>query len=322
MELLRRIATTLRQGLGSGRDRVGASPRIFYIKCPNYNFRSSGVRALFLLCHHLNRLGYQAYVTGSGGPAKLSAPHIGMDKIRANRRKARGEIVVYPEVFAGNPLRADNVVRYILNKPGNFTGVGMEGFGPDDFFIHFAEEFRPDSRPSFELTLPVVDRNVYRQGHFPRKRRGFLLYSDRCQPQLESLPPWVSPYEIVSMKVPRSHAELAERYRTAEALIICERTAAIGEAIQCGCPVIIAPHAPFQYQPIVERYRGNGIAVGWEREELRRAQSTVAAAKRTYWKRFRHLDANLHQFVKLANEHFDNRASISSTPRVDALERG
>ena len=214
------------------------------------------------------------------------------------------------------------MVRYSLNKPGRFTGVGMEGFGPDEFFIHFAEEFRPNSRPSFELNSTRRRSQRISARVFPAKAPQILLYSDRYQPQPESLPPWVSSYEIVSMKTPRSHADLAERYRTAEALIIWERTAAIGEAIQCGCPVIIAPHAPFQYQPIVKRYRGNGIAVGWGREELRRARSTVAAAKRTYWKRFQRLDANLHQFVKLANKHFDNRTSVSTTPRVDALGAG
>ena len=93
--------------------------------------------------------------------------------------------------------------------------------------------------------------------------------------------------------------------------MIWERTAAIGEAIQCGCPVIIAPNPAFRHQPIVERYRGNGISVGWDKRALQHAQRTIAIAKKSYWRRFRHLDANLHAFVKSANEYFDAKGKAA-----------
>ena len=310
MELTRRIGGALRRRFWSHQRRIEQNGRIFYIASPDFRYRSSGIRALYLLCHHLNRLGHTAFVTGSGCPAELSAPSISRKKIEANRKAGRDDIVVYPEVIAGNPLHGQNVVRYLLNKPGFFTGKGMETYGEDDFLVHFVSEFRPTSRTSFELQLPVVNSTVFNEGE-PQNRCGFLLYSHRHQPDVAVLPAWLAPYEIVSMKNPRSPPQLAELYRKSEALVVWERTAAIGEAIQCGCPVIIAPNPAFHYRPIIRRYRGNGIAVGWSRERLRRAHKTIARAKESYWMRFQYLDVTIDTFVKLANDHFDTASYTS-----------
>ena len=307
MDLVRRLRGTLARSFGVGSRYRGPSDRVFYIQAPDYSPWSSGVRCLFLLCHHLNRLGYRAYVSAKVTAPGLSAPSIGLRKIEANRRRDVDDIVVYPEVVAGNPLVGRNVVRYLLNRPGLFTGVGMEGFGPDDFFVHFAEEFRPEGFRSFALPLPVVDRSMYRETSPPRRREGFLLYSHRQKPDFSALPGWLSPHVLVTMKARRPPTELAELYRGARALVTWERTAAIGEAIQCGCPVIVAPNS-FPYQPIIDRYRGNGLAVGWDEHALDHAQRTIAIAKRSYWRRFRRLDTSIHMFVRLANEHFDARA--------------
>src|SRR5262245_33586616 len=53
-----------------------------------------------------------------------------------------------------------------------------------------------------------------------------------------SLPGWLQPYTIASMRAPRSHAELAKLYRNSRAVVIFERTVAIFEALACGCPII------------------------------------------------------------------------------------
>ena len=225
---------------------MGHGQPVFYIACPTYTETSSGVRCLYLLCDHLNRLGYEAFVTGAGAPPSLLAPQIDARVIEANRRLGIDDIVVYPEVVVGNPLKGEKVVRYLLNKPGLFNsvsmnsmgsflpldhGVGMEGYGTSDFFVHFAEEFRPEGLSSLLLTLPLTDRNVFRERKTQVRRRSFLLYSHRHTPDLSTLPRWVSPYTIVSMAKPRSAAELAALYQESIALVLWERSAAGAEAI-------------------------------------------------------------------------------------------
>ena len=279
---------------------------VFYVASPAYTEKSSGVRCLYLLCHHLNRLGYPAYITDRGAPRDLLTPLIGATFMEARRRAGVRDIVVYPEVQAGNPLGGKRVVRYLLNKPGWFTGVGMEGYGPRDYFIHFADEFLPVGLKSQRLMLPLVDETIYGQPGPQHGRRGFLIYCHRRKLDLSQIPTWVSPYQIISMENPRSHRELAALYQNSLALIIGERTAASNEAILCGCPVIAIPGDSYDPSPTIRRFGGNGFVVGWDQAELRRAEDTVPLAIQAYYRLFRRLDFEIHQFVRLAIQHFQS----------------
>src|SRR5439155_5957130 len=135
-----------------------ASRAIFYVDAPDYTYMHSGVRCLHLLCHHLNRLGYRAYVGTQVTHPDLNTPHADASMLDQFRKDGLTDIVIYPEVVAGNPLKAKQVVRYLLNKPGYFTGVGMETYGTDDFYVHFADEFAPPGKNSLRLRIPLVDQ--------------------------------------------------------------------------------------------------------------------------------------------------------------------
>ena len=92
------------------------SEKTFLIWAPDYTHRSSGIRALYRLCHHLNCCGYPSAVIAAGKakPEGWNAPRWS---------GAVGDsIVVYPEVVQGNPLRARRVVRWVLNDPGLLGG--------------------------------------------------------------------------------------------------------------------------------------------------------------------------------------------------------
>src|SRR5437588_2935093 len=89
-----------------------------------YSYMHSGVRCQHLLCHHLNRLGYRAYIGLHGRQvtnASLNTPAGDLDMLEQFRRDGVADIVIYPEVTQGNPLNAQRVVRYLLNRPGFFT---------------------------------------------------------------------------------------------------------------------------------------------------------------------------------------------------------
>ncbi len=148
-------------------------------------------------------------------------------------------VVIYPEITNGNPLGAKHVVRYLLNKPGFFNGRGLESYGATDYFIHFAEEFRPPALKSRLLRLPLIDKSVFWPSPPGRERSGFLVYSDRYRPNIEGFPDWVKPLTVISRENTRDPPTLANLYRQSRALIVGERTAAMPEALHCHCPIIL-----------------------------------------------------------------------------------
>jgi len=90
-------------------------PPTFLIWAPRYTHRSSGVRALFRLCHHLNAHGFSAAIKGSGQPPKgWQTPFY--------EGAASQSVVIYPEVVMGNPLKAQKIIRWVMNDPGLLGG--------------------------------------------------------------------------------------------------------------------------------------------------------------------------------------------------------
>ena len=88
----------------------------FLVWAPPYTHRSSGVRALFRLCHHLNQAGYPSAMVAEPGDAlpEWNTPlHSG---------PVGDSIVIYPEIVSGNPLGARRVIRWALNNPGLLGG--------------------------------------------------------------------------------------------------------------------------------------------------------------------------------------------------------
>lgn len=268
----------------------------FIIESPAYSYMHSGIRCLFLLCHHLNSLGYKAHITGEGAPSWMSAPFAD-ENIIAEHRESPDGVVIYPEIVAGNPRGFRRVVRYLLNKQ-------RTPFAPEDFVIHYADEFRTPGLLSRRLWVPLLDQSVFHAEGAAEKRSGFLVYSVRHRPDLSSIPDWARPFTVISREEPRDPNTLAGLYRRSSALITWERTAAIGEAMFCRCPVIVIPNSGLDLDPILRRTFGLGFVVGWDRAALPRAQRTVTLATRLYRMRSLGMSRNIHRFVGQAAKHF------------------
>jgi hypothetical protein len=280
------------------------------IYAPKYTHLHSGVRCLHALCDHLNRLGVSAAVTASVVDPRANTPRINRLMLRLIPSLLDGSIVIYPEITKGNPLSAKHVVRYLLNKPGFFGGHGMESYGASEYFIHFAEEFRPDGLKSRLLRLPLIDTRVFTPPVPGSKRAGFLVYSDRYRPDTRSFPDWVGNPTEISRATPRDPPTLASLYQRSRALIVGERTAAIAEALHCHCPVILLAHSEFADQPIIASYAGSGLVLGFDQGGLVKAADAATTFPAIYAARFEEVDRSILEFVADAGCYFGLRGLL------------
>ena len=97
---------------------VETSAPVFYIATPSYTPLSGGIMACHILCHELNRLGYEAYVAANDVSGTLWTPLLTRQIWRAHNKASRRPIAIYPELYIGNDLNCDRVIRYLLNQPG------------------------------------------------------------------------------------------------------------------------------------------------------------------------------------------------------------
>jgi hypothetical protein len=232
--------------------------------------------------------------------------------IRQQKREGREPIVVYSEAVIGNPRQAKFVVRYLLNRPG-FLRPGVESsYGPNDYFIDGAREHAPPGVRSFDLFMPLVDRSAYFPAPPGSSRSGFVIFTHRAVVEAASLPAWVRPYTALSMKNPRSHAELGALYRQSRAMVTFERTSAIFEALSCGCPVICVARDSdnFSEDTWQPRFRDTGLIWGWNDDELDAAAAKTARFAAIYAELENSLDDRIRAAFDFIIEEAWRRAHV------------
>lgn len=218
----------------------------------------------------------------------------------AKERDIEGAVVIYPEITAGNPLGANHVVRWLLNKPGVINGNNE--FGSDDLFFFYDSIFNDlDLNPNKENHLIVSElmSDVYRntcdgnragQCYMVRKGRNRTLnYHEPSAINVDGVP----------------HEELSKIFNECEYFICYDLYTMYSRyAAMCGCIPVVVPQeglAVDDWYPEVEnRY---GIAYGWENvswavesreklfeileekkaKELESVDRFVAITKRYFW---------------------------------------
>ncbi len=294
---------------------------VFYIHAPDYTELSSGVKALHFLCDRLNRLGYEAYITGQNSNGKLWTPVPTIGLMNAHKEAGRLQIVVYPEVVMGNPLLIPNVVRYLLNTPNSFFPVWFGRVYEDEKIVHYAQEFAIPWVESDSLRINTVNRDIF---HLPKnneiERSGFLVYSHRVKNlPLERIPDWCQPCHVISMDHPRTPRELAELYRRSRGLILFERTAASLEALMCGCPVIYVDGEGLQEIPLAHAdFYNFGVAWGFDKKDYQRAEQTVAFVTKAYDAEDRSDERKIAETIGKVIQYFRNKRfeNVQSGPAM------
>ncbi len=273
---------------------------------PSYDEDIGGVIVLHRLCHLLNELGFESYLSPYFESFEvnrlnlrtvvapllrsIAKPFVRKFQVHStfntpiirniSRRDLDQYIVVYPEVVSGNPLGASNVVRWFLHRPGFLTKKVCYGSGELYYdFRNFSEGFSlPSSRLSeLALTINHFPLEYYNQegalSQPDRKGTAYCLRKGKHKKIVHDLRESI----LIDGK---SHEEIAEIFKRVAMFISYDCYTAYSQfACLCGADSVIVPDDNLtidQWHPKIEdRY---GTAYGFEEIEFARETRSLLLA--------------------------------------------
>lgn len=130
----------------------------YSLACPPYEITSGGIRVMYALQSWLEVKGQIALMN-----VQYDIPFVG----------------IYPEIYHGNHLKADTVVRYILQKPGVMAMYGVPApkeFDPTDKIYVFSKIYDTfDVTDTHLLFLPVINLHVFKNLNRNRTKTCYLV---------------------------------------------------------------------------------------------------------------------------------------------------
>jgi hypothetical protein len=193
----------------------------FTVYAPFYTDKSGGHWVLHFLCDQLNKLGHQATISffegHTGVNPEFNTP-IGHDP---------EAIVIYPEVITDNPLKADKVVRYLLNREGVMQGKMIE-WGKTDFPLAFSKAYRSDCNTLFYAN---TDTNIFKNMSLDRTYNSYYIGKGRQYAHCDELPGCVE----ITRTFPARKEDLAIILNQSKILFTYDTASAINlDAVLCG----------------------------------------------------------------------------------------
>lgn len=282
---------------------VTRTVRNFLIYAPPFTTDYGGIIALHKLCDVINRVGGQGYVHPYLDLIEVNALNIDQAIQFANGQRDEYDhyvkngfpihgrfltpvrhifedleygddwIVVYPEITFGNPLRARNVVRWLLHNPGFHSG--RINYGMNEFHIRIGDHFDDFSYPGCKLSenfLTVVDINfeLYNSSDVASERSG-TAYCLR-KGWGKTIEHDLSNSILIDGK---EQSEIARIFKSVETFYSYDTHTTYSQlAALCGCDVVVVPDVGVTEDQWTIGEEGRyGLAYGVE--NLEKARSTA-----------------------------------------------
>jgi glycosyltransferase involved in cell wall biosynthesis len=281
----------------------------FVIFAPSFVSNSAGIGCLYRLCHELRKLGFQAFMTGGQQTARhLDAPLINVVEARALCE--RGFTAIYPETVSGNPVAAESVIRWVLNRPGLLAGDAV--YSESEHVFYYSEVFRPyiQNRVAGKLYMPTIDEEIfYSDGSAPAQRSLECFYVGKSVWR-EGVIDRDRAIEI-TREFP-AKAELGKLFRAARVLYCFDNsTILVYEALLCGCPVVIIPDGTQSWRDYGKLELGtDGIA--WGVQEYSGEPVDVPALRARYADVKRDFHRQLHHMIRVSGQRPEGSVAACS----------
>lgn len=280
----------------------------YYIVAPPYERTSAGIKALYLLCQHINIKGYNAYIVITDGeyakskyyniPPNFIAPILNSGVVEYHKLNCQTPIIIYPEVIPGNPLGADCVVRYVMNFPGLLGGDAS--YNETEIIYAYSSKLAEHVSCNDILHIPTVDTSVFYPADIKFPRKGGCFYADKFKKVHHGkLPIFLKDLVEITRGEKNSQTpyEIADLFRKSEVFYVLENTALAIEATLCGCPVVFLQNEYLSEIISSKELGGDGYAWGDSPEQLSRAKKTVDKAYQNYLAATHKFSEDLDNFI-------------------------
>ena len=303
----------------------------FAIFSPSYDDNHGGPIALHYLCHLLNEMGHQAYIAPLYKTYESDErfPFKGLLKSIASKYRscrkgyvvcpglhtpvikrpplplADDTIAIYPEVVAGNPLGAKNVVRWFLHRPGYQTGKVC--FGTEELYFDYN---------AFSGGFGIAGSTLSQNKLFITKYHEHLYNkTDALDAQSRTGTAYcirkgvgkaiVHELENSILIDGMSHEQISKVFKRVKTFISYDtKTMYSAMAVACGAESVVVPDpgvSKEQWEPTP--IRAYGIAYGFD--DMENARLTASAAVEQLELQDIHSRQAVSQFLVEVQEYFD-----------------
>jgi len=287
----------------------------FIIYAPPYKEDSGGIIALHKLCHILNEMGYQAFLW----PNQFGVRPNLRKKLRVFLKKKpyatfpgftsplaskstlnEKSIIIYSEVDYGNPLGGNNVVRWLLHKPGFHTGVA--NFGKNElifFFVDYFIEKNFDIAPENRLFVLSLNPCYTSEGAGHRSGSCYIMRKGKGRKIIHDLTDSVL---IDGM----SHQETANMFRTKEIFYSYDEMTLYSQyAALCGCISVVIPDKYENRQQWVEKQPVAKFGIAYGLDDIEHSIKTMHKVADYFNELERESRETVARFAKVSIAHFN-----------------
>lgn len=252
--------------------------KTYVIDMPAFLYNSGGIVAMHKLCHDLNLLGEKAYITCPTTHKDLNAPYVGTAKFSKD-----AVVVIYPEITAGNPLKAKHVVRWALNTPGKCAGRNEGDFytykQPSDLIFKYSEYFtlRDESESKGLLTTTFIDRNYFSNPRTPRKGSAFFVKKGGMKNKIH-------PDDSIDLsKLEHDWKAMSNVLKSVE-YFYCYDNACFWVVIAaiCGCVSVVVPDSDMSAEEWYSKFPHKRCGVAYGLDMLQHAKDTLDFAEKCF----------------------------------------
>lgn len=252
----------------------------FIIYTPPYDANSGGTLVLHKLAEILQKLGYSVSLWYSNKPhisqlASLNGWKMSLRYFQTRLKKTpkssqfkeaihkdiQDAVVIYPEVVDGNPLKGKNVVRWLLNKPGELSN--KVEYGKDDLFFFFDKHFNDAQlNPHDRNHLNVIELmgDIYKNtNHMPRSGTCFMVRKGKGR--------LLNQHEENAQQIDgMSHRQIASVFNHCKYFVSYDAyTMYSVYAAMCGCiPVVVPVQGVSKNEWHSREENRYGLAYGWD----------------------------------------------------------